>query len=71
MLSLSEQALGMWVFWIAVIAVVALVIKLIIGTTAGQSGTPSEDALEILRKRYARGEIDGREFERMKNELEK
>jgi len=68
----TGMGLGMWVFWFVVIAVVVLVIKLIIGNTnPGQSGTASEDAMEILRKRYARGEIDGQEFERMKNELKK
>lgn len=31
--------------------------------------TPDEDALEILKKRYAKGEINTEEFERMKNKL--
>jgi len=61
---------GMWLFWIAIIVVVVLAFKLLTNRTSGQSGTPTESALEILRKRYARGEIDSREYERMKNELE-
>lgn len=32
--------------------------------------TPDEDAMEILKKRYAKGEINTEEFERMKKELE-
>ncbi len=67
----TGMGFGMWAFWIVVIVVVALVFKLLTGNTFGQSGTPTESALEILRKRYARGEIDGHEFERMKKELEK
>ncbi len=34
---------------------------------AGQVG--GDGALEILRQRYARGEIDGEQFKRMKGEL--
>jgi len=68
----TGMGLGMWVFWLAVIVVVVLVIKQLVGHSTGQSGAPpTEDALEILRKRYARGEIDVREFERIKKELEK
>ncbi|NQU65466.1 MAG: SHOCT domain-containing protein [SAR324 cluster bacterium] len=31
--------------------------------------TPDEDAMEILMQRYAKGEINIEEFERMKKEL--
>ena len=32
--------------------------------------TSDEDAMEILKKRYAKGEINQEEYERMKKELE-
>lgn len=32
--------------------------------------TPDEDTMEILKKRYAKGEINQEEYERMKKELE-
>lgn len=65
------SGVGMWLFWIVIIVVVVLAFKLLTNSASGQSGTPTESALEILNKRFARGEIDRREYEQMKNELEK
>jgi putative membrane protein len=55
----------MLVFWIAVIVgIIFLVRWLVISTRAGGHSVRSEDsALEILKRRYARGEIDKEEFE--------
>jgi putative membrane protein len=43
-------------------------------TRPGQSGTanppPAPSAIEILRQRFARGEIDSDTFERMRRQLE-
>lgn len=64
--------LFMLVFWIAVIAGVVFLIRWLI-TSADQRvrGTaPGESALEVLKKRYARGEIDKKEFEEKKKDLE-
>ncbi len=63
----------MIVFWVAVIAGVAVFIRWLVrsGESSGRDGrTPSGDsALDILRKRYARGEIDGEEFQQRKRAL--
>ncbi|MNR75539.1 hypothetical protein D3C72_61720 [compost metagenome] len=58
-------------FWIAVLALIVVVImRLWPGSSTFQSSTPREDeALSILRQRYARGEIDSEEFERKRREL--
>lgn len=58
-------------FWIAVIVGVVFLIRwLAISMRAGSHGTASgESALEILKKRYARGEIDKEEFEAKKRDL--
>jgi len=64
----------MWIFWILLIAgIAALVVFLVGGGNRGVSppGPRADDPLEILRRRYARGEIDEGEFQRRRAELEK
>ena len=56
----------MMLFWILVIIGVVLGIRWLIGQGKA-SGTDS--ALEILRQRYARGEINKEEFEARKRDL--
>lgn len=56
----------MLVFWGVVIVGIALGIRWL--ATQG-SGWSSDRAIEILRQRYARGEIDREEFEAKKRDL--
>jgi len=67
---------GYWVFgvvfWALGIAAVVLLILSLVRRTTGlrrgwQGGEP--DALEIARRRYARGEITKEQFEQMKKDL--
>ena len=63
---------GMILFWIlALLAIVWLVRALDLGKLlGGNDQTPKADrAHEILRERYARGDIDAEEFERRNNDL--
>jgi len=55
----------MFVFWIAVIVGIIFLIKWVIITirAGGQSTRSVDSALEILKRRYARGEINKEEFE--------
>ena len=62
---------GMWIFWIVIIVVVVLVIKILMSGSSGQIDKSKESPIQILDKRYARGEINQDEFESMKKELEK
>ncbi len=62
----------MIVFWVAVIVGIVLLIRwLVLSTRTASSHHKQEEesALEILKKRYARGEIDREEFEQRKKDL--
>lgn len=59
----------MILFWVLVILGVIYIFKLIRGGT--RKGEKEETALDILKKRYAKGEISKEEFERMKDDLMK
>lgn len=56
---------SMIIFWILVIVVIVILIN----WSAGQVKGTDESALEILKKRYAKGEIGKEEFEAKKKDL--
>ncbi|HET8576881.1 MAG TPA: SHOCT domain-containing protein [Methylomirabilota bacterium] len=58
--------LMMLVFWGVVIAGIVLGIRWLVGQSQGPR---TDSALEILRQRYARGEINKEEFEAKKRDL--
>ncbi len=63
----------MIVFWVVVVLALILLIKWLV-QSSGRNKTVdggSDQALEILRERYARGEIDKEEFEVKKKDLTK
>ena len=59
-------------FWIAVIVGIVFLIRwMVLSTrTAGHKAHAEDSALEILKRRYARGEINKEEFEEKKKDLE-
>lgn len=59
----------MIIFWVLIVAAVIFLIAFITRRTGG--GGESETALDILKKRYARGEISKDEYERIKEDLKK
>jgi len=56
--------LVMILFWLGVVALVVLAIRWLWRQQAGSDPRSAEEPLEILRRRYAAGEIDQEEFER-------
>lgn len=55
-------------FWILVVLGIIYLIKVIAGDA--KKGGREETALDILKKRYARGEINKEEFEEKKKDLQ-
>jgi len=59
----------MALFWIAVLAVIVLVVRDATGGPQHLSAAPVESASDVLKARYARGEIAREEYERMLRDL--
>ncbi|WP_417809725.1 SHOCT domain-containing protein [Thioclava sp.] len=59
--------LMMVVFWGLIIGLIVLVVR---GFSGRSDGAAGQSALDILKERYARGEIDEEEYERRKAKLE-
>jgi putative membrane protein len=67
---------GMWlwmilgtVFWILLIVGIVLLAVFVVQKTLGAGGRTGESSLEILKKRYARGEISKEEYQEKKQDL--
>ncbi|HCE24946.1 MAG TPA: hypothetical protein DF282_20900 [Hyphomonas sp.] len=58
--------LGMILFWGLIIAVAVFVFRMLTSNRVGET----RDAIDILKERYARGEIDEDEFQRRKQQLQ-
>jgi putative membrane protein len=58
-------------FWVAIIVGIALLVKWIMDASGKSEGIRSgESPMEILKRRYAAGEIGKEEFEEKKKDLE-
>jgi len=59
----------MWIVWIVVIVGIFFLAKWVVQQSRPGEQKPDESSLEILKKRYARGEINKEEFEQKKKDL--
>jgi len=65
--------MGMWWLWLIIIIAVLIILVYAINNSKTKFSNffPEETALNILKKRYAKGEISKDEFEIMKKNLTK
>ena len=59
----------MLLWWVLIILGIVVLVKWLLGGTSRGEGSGSGHALEVLRERYARGEIGKDEFEQKKRDL--
>ncbi len=64
----------MIIFWLVLLVVVVILVLRWLGVTetpGRRSGKPGPDAMDLLRERFAKGEIDEAEFEKCRALLER
>lgn len=59
----------MWLFWIVLFVIVLLLAKYLWATPGKHARESDNPAVDILRERYARGELSREEYEEMLNDL--
>ena len=69
MMGFGYGGILMWILWIVIITVIVYALTRIFKSGNLWKGS-SEKPLDILKKRYARGEISKEEYEYMKKELQ-
>ena len=63
---------GMGLFWLVLLALLVVLVVRVLGDRAPAREPPGREAdtpVEILKRRYARGEIDRAEFEEKRKDL--
>lgn len=63
------MGIGMLLFWGVLIAAIVLLVKNTWGPGSCSGREREKSALDLLKERYARGEIEREEFEQKKHDL--
>jgi putative membrane protein len=66
--SMGIHMISMVLFWVLIILGIVVLVRWI-GTPSPSGAPPARTALDILKERYARGEIEKQEFEEKKRDL--
>lgn len=61
--------ISMVLFWVLVILGIVVLVKWLLGGSSRAGSAEPSRALEVLKERYARGEIGKEEFEEKKRDL--
>lgn len=68
--SMGLGMVGISLFWLLLIVAIVLLAKWLLGQSSTPGRTPEKTALDILKERYARGDIDKAEYDQRKHDLE-
>ena len=58
------------IFWLAIIVATILLVRWLVVSTGHGAQEAGGDPMDILKRRYARGEINHDQFEQMKKDLQ-
>jgi uncharacterized membrane protein len=59
----------MWLFWVIVLGALIFLVWWIVRKSQASASRHEEDAMDILKKRYARAKIDKEKFEQKKKDI--
>ncbi|OFZ96506.1 MAG: electron transporter RnfE [Betaproteobacteria bacterium RIFCSPLOWO2_02_67_12] len=62
-------AVHMVLWWVLIVLGIAVLVKWLVGSPRGGDRSGGRGALDILKERYARGEINKDEFEQKRRDL--
>jgi putative membrane protein len=65
------MGLGMLLLWGLLIAGIVMLVRFISGSGSSGKNRQEKTALDLLKERYARGEIGQEEFEKTRREIER